>query len=543
MGRLARVLAAACVLMALGGGVAWATGLTSWVNSDGTLTFCVQKNAGSVRLAQPGTQCKPAAEDAVTVNQKGPKGDTGDTGPQGPQGDVGPQGPKGDTGDTGPQGPRGESLTAVPLAAGDTRCDGNGGLQVSTESGTALGVLCNGAPGPAGPAGADGKDGKDGAPGANLLGSACSLPDGTAGTVQMDVAQTGAIAFTCHTSGGGGGTVSCPSPLPTYPNAITSCNPDTGEVSLTCVVGFANRNGDLADGCETPVTPEVCNGIDDDGNGVIDDIDPNVPNGTASCSGGTEVVVCNAGFANANGVAADGCEVDLLVDPNNCGSVGTVVPSVPNALLVGCVDGTFAIQECAPDFADVDHMFADGCEVNLLTDPNNCGTPGNAVPAAGFLHADWGCVNGSIVLLACVRGWSNLNGSPVDGCEAAFDADPTGNTQATAISLGSQSCDDGISQSVSGSIDSVNDDDWYHVFATGGPFCIDDFASTFAVSPAGTNIAYDIVTNKGTFANVTGDFGAGPGFYSDGTDLWIHVHALGGSFDGPSGTYALTFHL
>jgi len=31
---------------------------------------------------------------------------------------------------------------------------------------------------------------------------------------------------------------------------------------------------------------------------------------------------CVAGFANCNGYAADGCEVNLMTDPSNCGSCG-----------------------------------------------------------------------------------------------------------------------------------------------------------------------------------------------------------------------------
>src|SRR6266540_1572112 len=296
MRRLGRVLAAACVALAIGAGVAWATGLTSWVNPDGTLTFCVQKNAGNVRLAQPGAQCKTAAEDSVVVNQQGVQGEKGDTGE------------KGDVGDPG------RSLTATPLAAGDVNCDSRGGVAISPEDDLAnvLGYVCNGAGGAQGPPGQPGEAGADGAPGGNLVGSACTLPSGTAGTVQMSVGATGAISFVCQTTGGGGPNL-CPETLPTYPNMATSCDSNTGTLSYTCVAGFANADGDITNGCEVTLSsaPEICNGIDDDGDGVIDDNTTDSgprPNGLASCVNGHLSLTCNSGWADLNGSPIDGCE-------------------------------------------------------------------------------------------------------------------------------------------------------------------------------------------------------------------------------------------
>jgi len=346
------VLAAACVALAIGAGVAWATGLTSWVNPDGTLTFCVQKNAGNVRLAQPGAQCKTAAEDSVVVNQQGVQGEKGDTGE------------KGDVGDPG------RSLTATPLAAGDVNCDSRGGVAISPEDDLAnvLGYVCNGAGGAQGPPGQPGEAGADGAPGGNLVGSACTLPSGTAGTVQMSVGATGAISFVCQTTGGGGPNL-CPETLPTYPNMATSCDSNTGTLSYTCVAGFANADGDITNGCEVTLSsaPEICNGIDDDGDGVIDDNTTDSgprPNGLASCVNGHLSLTCNSGWADGNGNVADGCEINVLNDSANCGSVG------------------------------------------------------NAIPPSGSMHALWACFNGQAVIMSCLAGWADLNGSPIDGCEA-----------------------------------------------------------------------------------------------------------------------------
>ena len=58
-------------------------------------------------------------------------------------------GAKGDQGLPGQGGAPGQSLTASPLAAGASQCNGNGGVAISTATdvSTVLGYVCNGAPG------------------------------------------------------------------------------------------------------------------------------------------------------------------------------------------------------------------------------------------------------------------------------------------------------------------------------------------------------------------------------------------------------------
>ncbi|HEX7480620.1 MAG TPA: hypothetical protein VF331_22660 [Polyangiales bacterium] len=45
-------------------------------------------------------------------------------------------------------------------------------------------------------------------------------------------------------------------------------------------------------------------------------------NSISACVVGRCIVVCNTGFADCNGVAADGCEVDVATDSKDCGSCG-----------------------------------------------------------------------------------------------------------------------------------------------------------------------------------------------------------------------------
>jgi hypothetical protein len=254
-------------------GVAFATTVVTnaFTDSQGVYHGCVGNGSGNLRVVAPGESCK-SSETAIDWNR---------TGPQGPQGPQGIQGQTGATGDRGPQGIQG--------VKGDKGDKGE-----------------TGATGPAGP---------------SFVGSACTLPPGTAGTVEAAVASDGAISFRCATTGGGGGgTNLCPNPLPVYAAATTTCDPATGVIGIQCVSGWANRNGDISDGCESPLftpQPEVCNGIDDDLDGQVDDnlTDvPSLPHATAACAparGGYVIQACDPGWQDTDGIVADGCEQQL----------------------------------------------------------------------------------------------------------------------------------------------------------------------------------------------------------------------------------------
>lgn len=148
--RTIRLAALALGVLAATAGVAFATtALTNgYTDGNGAYHGCVNKANGNLRVLHPGGPCRPD-EAAISWNEQGAPGPQGPAGSAGPKGDTGATGPQGLKGDTGPQGERG----------------------------------------PQGPPGAS-----------SLEGSSCTLPDGTAGTVQMNVASGGAISFTCAAS-------------------------------------------------------------------------------------------------------------------------------------------------------------------------------------------------------------------------------------------------------------------------------------------------------------------------------------------------------
>jgi hypothetical protein len=140
--------------------------------------------------------------------------------------------------------------------------------------------------------------------------------------------------------------------------------------------------------CSGDVTPtaETCNGQDDNCNGVIDDNAscPPLPNATAVCSNGQCVVgSCNPGFANCDGIPANGCETNTVFNFQHCGSCGHVCPAGPNSSPV-CQGGVCGLV-CAPGFTNCNGNPLDGCECppSATCQSGQCCTPTGGSPSFG----------------------------------------------------------------------------------------------------------------------------------------------------------------
>lgn len=209
----------------------------------------------------------------------------------------------------------------------------------------------------------------------------------------------------------GGCGVVCPIP----PNVL-KVNCVGGQCAIVgCSGSFSDCNGVYADGCETDIASSLqdCGGC-----GLVC---PPRPNAAALCDGGACVMgACNAGFANCDGIEANGCEVDLRTSFANCGSCGNdcTFPKATSA----CVNGVCVIAGCAANFANCNGIIADGCEVDLRTSPTNCNACGNVCT---FPNAAATCVNGVCTLGACNTGFRNCNGIAADGCEVNINTSVT----------------------------------------------------------------------------------------------------------------------
>ncbi len=197
-----------------------------------------------------------------------------------------------------------------------------------------------------------------------------------------------------------------------FANAAGTC--DMGSCRLVgCEAGFTDADGRPENGCESRCEPtnggvEICDDVDNDCNGTIDD-----------------------GF-------------DKETDPENCGGCGAVdegfICRLPNAE-VACGGGVCGIDSCTPGFSDADGEADNGCETicdvtnegveicdgldndcngtvdegfDTQTDVANCGAcgevceVGNAVPE---------CVVGTCIIGSCPEGMVDADRNPLNGCE------------------------------------------------------------------------------------------------------------------------------
>jgi hypothetical protein len=192
---------------------------------------------------------------------------------------------------------------------------------------------------------------------------------GVCRSVQTDPVNCGSCGTVCPTPPNTGG--------PVCMGGMCAAGP--------CTPGFANCNGIAMDGCETNTinNPTNCGGC-----GIVCPMRPNTT-GSVCAMGACGITGCVPGFANCNGNATDGCEANVQIDLNNCGACGNTCGVRPNTTGSVCAMGACTIGACTPGFANCNGAFADGCEVNLQNDVNNCG----------------GC--GQHCMMACVMGVCN----------------------------------------------------------------------------------------------------------------------------------------
>ena len=138
-------------------------------------------------------------------------------------------------------------------------------------------------------------------------------------------------------------------------------------------------------------------------------------------AGSCETSPCDAGFFDCNNDKTwDGCETDAQNDPFNCGGCNRDC-STQGMDQVVCSGGSCESGVCDFNFADCNNnKRLDGCEASLQTDIYNCGS-------CGFLcnldHQVAQCVNG-VCGGTCSRGWGDCdNNLQLNGCESSLLSD------------------------------------------------------------------------------------------------------------------------
>ncbi len=191
----------------------------------------------------------------------------------------------------------GETISLVDGSVG--RVDaGSGGASTTGDAGVGG---ATGTGGDNGNGGASGDAGTGGAGGGNTC-------DDNSPLRQTDVANCGHCFNQCYEM-----------------NADATCI--AGACQYTCLTGFFDADKNPANGCECEPTNggvEICDGIDNDCNGTVDD-----------------------GF-------------DFMSDLNNCG--GCNMPCYHPFAASSCDTGMCTMGACLPDFYDTNKKDSDGCE-------------------------------------------------------------------------------------------------------------------------------------------------------------------------------------
>ena len=196
----------------------------------------------------------------------------------------------------------------------------------------------------------------------------------------------------------------------TYPNATPMCV--SGKCAIgPCVLPYGNCDGDDSNGCETTVNDiQHCGSCT---KGCTSN------HATAACNGGVcELGPCDSGWGDCDNDGVNGCEANLQTDPQHCGTCATAC--TPAHATGQCAGGQCQLGACDPGFDNCNNQVADGCEADLTTDVANCGNCGNNCPITA--HATPVCV-ASACDSKCDPGWGNCPGWPGGGCDTDLSSD------------------------------------------------------------------------------------------------------------------------
>ncbi|MFO0563060.1 MAG: FG-GAP-like repeat-containing protein [Polyangiales bacterium] len=196
----------------------------------------------------------------------------------------------------------------------------------------------------------------------------------------------------------------CGNVCPSATNATGACV--AGRCQLTCNTGFGDCDGNSVNGCETVTSTNITHC------GACGNVCPGVMGASPACVMGVCGIACPTGFGNCDMNTMNGCETDLRVTVANCGSCGRTCPPAPNASAT-CAASACGFA-CNMGFGNCNALAADGCEVDLNTNPLHCGMCARRCMAP--TNATATCATGTCGF-ACSAGFGDCNGNGVDGCE------------------------------------------------------------------------------------------------------------------------------
>lgn len=208
---------------------------------------------------------------------------------------------------------------------------------------------------------------------------------------------------------------------------------------VTAEEAWADCDGSYVTGCEVNTRSNRfrCGGClpDEGGSGedcTLAEGDDNVT-ATACAAGNCTIVGCAGSSGDCDGIFSNGCEADLESSAEYCGSCMndcTAMVGEDGVASVSCASGACSIDACASNRFDCDGMFDNGCEVNANTSEAHCGgcndesgTNCNAKIGDDAV-AGVQCDAGECSVSSCENGTADCDGSFANGCETDIDSDP-----------------------------------------------------------------------------------------------------------------------
>ncbi|MDB4930796.1 MAG: uncharacterized protein JWM10_3280, partial [Myxococcaceae bacterium] len=142
---------------------------------------------------------------------------------------------------------------------------------------------------------------------------------------------------------------------------------------MACGEGYGDCDANAGNGCETDLnqTSAHC--------GACGRACASRPNSFPGCIAGECQTSCVTGFLDCDGDDATGCETNVRTSLDSCGACGRACATA-NAT-PACVAARCTVARCNAGFADCNASAADGCEANLAADGANCGACGAACPS------------------------------------------------------------------------------------------------------------------------------------------------------------------
>jgi len=216
---------------------------------------------------------------------------------------------------------------------------------------------------------------------------------------------------------------SCTTNCNTANVATSSCGGSAGAracVINTCNPTFADCDGAANNGCEVDLRANGTCGLSCASRVNCMGL---ASVGTTHCSPAGACVIdsCNAARrADCDTMSSTGCEIDLWVN-NSCGTTcggRTNCTTLANVDATSCSSGACAIDSCDPGFGDCGGGVANGCETNIWSN-NNCGTScGSRIDCGTRPNAMGGgtCVSGTCSI-TCNAGYADCGGGTANGCE------------------------------------------------------------------------------------------------------------------------------